>query len=497
MLRLPRADWMLIAAAACLLTVAYPPFAFGVPMFVCLVPAALLVLRGSASPSPVRRHMAQGFWYGVIVHGTLLHWLAIGLWNMGGGRIGLFPIVAAGFGVLTAVMFVLVGKATAVAPGRLVLALPAGIVALEWFTAHLGPLGFPWHQLALAATASPGVVQAADLVGSEGLSFALATINAALALAWWTRRNGKQWLAHLEVAGLLLFAMALYGLHRLNSLTLDAGASVAVIQPNIGPREKWVPGGQQSIFNRTLALTDRALANGTPLLVAWPETALPDAIASHPNWEARILQTAHRSGSTILAGAVDARPDARRYNSAVAFEPNRNPFAVHRKKQLVPIIERSLVRRDRVGFTPGDAPRVAEGRLGRYGTLLCYELTFPGMARGLRRQGATLLVTLSNDAWFGRSAAPHQHFAHAVLRAVENRVTVVRAANSGVSGIVDPLGRVVVKTTPFVAAQAVGHVQRVRSVPLAASLGAIVGPLAIVLLALLAVARPASAQRLV
>lgn len=120
---------------------------------------------------------------------------------------------------------------------------------------------------------------------------------------------------------------------------------------------------------------------------------------------------------------------------------------------------------------------------------------FPGEARRLRRRGADVLVTLSNDAWFGRSTAPYQHFAHVVLRAVENRVSVVRSANSGISGVVDPLGRVVASTEPFVETYLVAQVTRPLPVPLAAHLGGLVGPAALLVLALAAV-RGRLAERL-
>jgi apolipoprotein N-acyltransferase len=134
------------------------------------------------------------------------------------------------------------------------------------------------------------------------------------------------------------------------------------------------------------------------------------------------------------------------------------------------------------GFAPGRSTAVTPGPIGPYTVLLCYELTFSHWAREAREAGADVLVTLSNDAWFGRTAAPHQHFAHATLRAVENRVTVVRAANTGISGVVDPLGRVVVRTDPFVETWAVGRVERSAVVPLAVHLGPLVGPGSLVLL---------------
>jgi apolipoprotein N-acyltransferase len=137
------------------------------------------------------------------------------------------------------------------------------------------------------------------------------------------------------------------------------------------------------------------------------------------------------------------------------------------------------------GFTPGGSVSLADGPNGWYGVLLCYELTFPDLAREARKAGADVIMTLSNDAWFGATSAPYQHFAHATLRAVENRVTVVRAANTGISGIVDPRGLVVTRTDPFVETWAVGRIERSATVPLAVHIGPLAGPGSLALLLVL------------
>ena len=496
-MRLPRSDWILIAAAASLLTLAYPPFTLVVPAFVCLIPAALLILRGARDANAWRLHLHQGFWYGTVTHGALLYWLAVALWEYGRSTIVLYLVAAVMFGGVSAVMFAVVGRIARHSPNRLLVALPAGVVLLEWLAARVGPIGFPWHQLALTVTALPVLVQTADLAGAGGLGFIVATINVSLAMAWWTRHQQRVALAHVEVAATVLFLVALYGLHRLNTLPLEPGAIVAVVQPNVTVHEKWTPSGQDAIVERTVRLAEQAIADAHPEFIAWPETALPDALRSHPGWTARVTQLARRSRSTILTGGVDLESSVdgppRRYNAAFAFHATAGATVpvVHRKQKLIPMIEwvpggaLDLSRTGFGGFTPGHAIHVADSPIGRYGTLLCYELTFADMSRTLRRAGAEVLVTLSNDAWFGRTAAPHQHFAHATLRAVENRVTVVRAANTGVSGIVDPLGRVVTRTEPFVATYAAGRVQHSAVVPLAMRIGGMVGPVALGLLVIL------------
>lgn len=130
----------------------------------------------------------------------------------------------------------------------------------------------------------------------------------------------------------------------------------------------------------------------------------------------------------------------------------------------------------------------SEGPFGLFGAVICFELTFPELPRALRRSGADMLVVLSNDAWLGAGAAPSQHFAHAALRAVENRMPVVRSANTGISGIVDPLGQVVTRTESFEETFAVAVTHRATVLPLALHLGGLGGPVAAMALALSLVA---------
>ncbi|MGE0160287.1 MAG: apolipoprotein N-acyltransferase [Gemmatimonadales bacterium] len=493
-LRLPARDWVLIALAAVLLTLANPPFRLVAPAFVCLVPAALLILRGCTADRPWRLHLHQGFWYGTLTHGALLYWFALALWRYGRAAALLYVVAVAMFAGAYAVMFAVVGRIVRGSPGRLLLALPAGVVFLEWLAAEVGPIAFPWHQLALTVTSAPVLVQTADLAGSGGLAFLLALVNMSIALAWWHRAAPRRALRHAELAAGVVFLLFLYGRYRLDRIPTVVAGDAAVIQPNVIPEDKWRSGRQDAVVERTASLTQVALEERRPALVAWPETALPDAVQLHPAWTGTIARLARASGSTIVAGGVDVPVAAGRahdYNAAFVFGGEDEHVAarsVYRKRQLIPMVERDLratpdlTRTAFGGFTPGRTGALTKGPLGPYGILLCYELTFPELAREARSAGAAVLVTLSNDAWFGATSAPYQHFAHAILRAVENRMAVVRAANSGISGVVDPRGRVVVRTEPFVETWATGRIERSEIVPLAVHLAPLVGPGSLVLL---------------
>src|SRR6185436_9463033 len=231
---------------------------------------------------------------------------------------------------------------------------------------------------------------------------------------------------------------------------------VAVIQPS--EFEKWnkAPGASDSVMNRLLRLSQDALTATRPDLLAWPEAAVPGWFVNRPDWEARIAQQAMSGGVPLLVGGLDAKiyPDnsSDYWNAAFLFETtgSRNIQPVYHKRELVPIVERVPFINPRWfsgikffgGFAVGDAGPVYRVRIGQFGVLICYESAFEDQTRDYRRRGADFIVNITNDSWFGRSSAPYQHAAHLVMRAIENRVGIARAANNGISEFVDPLGRV-------------------------------------------------------
>lgn len=486
-------DGLGIVAAALLLTLAYPPFELVWPAFLCLVPAALLILRGGKSRSPLRSRLITGFWYGTITSAVLLYWLASALWSLGRAAVALWAMAAIVFGIVHGIMFAVVGRSVDGSPGRLILAFPAGIVALEWIAAHAGPIALPWYTLALSVTSSPLLVQAADIAGSPGLAFVLACINSLLALAWWQRKRSSTALLRVEIAASLLLVLALYGGYRLNSVAMVETGSASVIQTAIPADEKWLPERQDAVVERAVRLTKTATEAHRPDLIVWPETAIPDALDRHPQWRGRITQVTRATAASLITGSIAETRGVDgtiRGNVALMIDPataNHEPgVEVHRKHKLVPLVERvglfdlSLDGGD--GFTAGTLLTPIDHHVGRVGALVCYEITFADMPRELRRLGATVLVVVSNDAWLGRTNAAAQHFAHGVLRAVENRMTVVRSTNDGISGVIDPLGRIVTRTDAFEEGFATSPVYRSASMPTAALIAGFTGPAALILL---------------
>ncbi len=451
-LALPRRDWPLVAGGAVLLPLAYPPFHLIIPSFICLVPAVWLLVAGASDPRPLRRHLVQGFWFGLLSNALVLYWMIVALWHF-------TPLSALGYAATIAVLalwcsvlFALSGWVHCRTGFSLLLVFPVLWTAVEWVIGHQGDVRFPWLGLGTSLTGYPVMVQIADLIGARGVTFLLALANTALALAWLRRSEPRAVLRAMSVAAIGVAIALAYGVARTSTITLKPIGTVAVIQPNA--LEKW-ESAPDSVFDDLLTLSAGVIRQTRPGLAVWPEAAVPGYFVTHPDWEARIRQHAAEMGVPLVVGGLDATPRRRRgwdrYNAAFVFDADghRDPLPSYHKNYLVPIVERvPFVNPSRFeglryfgGATPGEPGPVYSEPIGRFGILICYESAFEDLSRRYRRLGADFLVNITNDAWFGNTSAPSQHAAHLVMRAIENRVGIARAANSGISEFVDPLGR--------------------------------------------------------
>lgn len=454
-LALPRGDWALVVAGALLLALAYPPFHLLLPSFVCVVPVVWLLAGAAADPWPLRRRLAQGFWYGVLSQALVLYWMIFALWHF-------TPLAAAGwaatvlaFGVFNACLFAVTGWVTTRGRLPLAAALPVLWTALEWGVGHLGDIRFPWLGLGTSLTGYPTLVQLADVVGARGVTLLLVLANVALATAWLDRRRPRAVWRLVAVGAGVLSALG-YGAWRERTTPLRRLGTVALIQPNVGFQEKWDAALQRRIFEDLLTLTREAFAAGAPALVIWPEAAVPRYFP-YPPWEAEIADLARQHATPILAGGLDVawrnadRTEFDHWNAVFLYDSagSRAPYPVYHKRYLVPITERvPFLNPDWFdlrffgSFDVGEPGAVYRVAIGRFGVVICYESAFEDLARRYRALGADFLVNATNDAWFGETSAPRQHLAHLTMRAIETRLGVARAANTGISGFVDPLGYV-------------------------------------------------------
>jgi len=341
-----------------------------------------------------------------------------------------------------------------------------------WVTLELGQTyiisGFPWELLGNGLFPHPLLLQVADLTGVYGLSFLVVLINIGLGRSLWPPRAWRtRRFRHLPVLVLVLACWLGYGHFRLVALQkLEAQSpkiKVAVVQGSIEQGEKWKKEMVTATLERYAELTRQV--KGAQLIV-WPETAAPFFFLRTPDLSAQVRDIAKESGGSLLFGAPawELTAEGERYfNRAYLLSPQGEVLGYYDKAHLVPYGEYVPLRRF-MPFIGKMVPMVgdfAEGPVGAtvslpdgeaLGPLVCYESIFPNLSRAQVANGARLLVNITNDAWFGKTAAAYQHLSMAVLRCVENHVCLARAANTGISAFIDAQGRILWQSELYVPA---------------------------------------------
>ncbi len=465
------ADVGLALLSGLMLTAAFPKIGLSWLAWVALVP--LLACTGRV---PAGRSFRLGFLAGLAHYLTLCYWLVATMQTYGGLPVYLsVPLLV----LLSAYLSLFIG-AFAWSVHRLCPTPPAlfGLVpfiwtALEYLRSFLLS-GFPWELLGYAHHRALHLIQISDILGVYGVSFLTALVNGAAAVGLFFLA-GRPWkgsrpsraacLTAAAAAVLALLAAWGYGAARLRAVEALAAKApkvrVAVAQGNIPQQLKWDPAFKLETTAAYLALSQSAAALGAELVV-WPETAAPFYFGRDRADTSRVLAGARQAGVFLLVGSPTVVFDGTSpgyYNSAYLVDPGGDVRARYDKAHLVPFGEYVPLKHylpfvgkivAQVGdFRPGQKGRTLAWGPGDLGILICYEIIFPELARAMAASGAGMLINITNDAWYGRSSAPYQHFSMAVFRAVENRRALVRSANTGISGFIDPSGRVLERTPLF------------------------------------------------
>jgi apolipoprotein N-acyltransferase len=491
---LPRkGEYAALAGSTLLFAIAFPPFPLLVPAFVCLVPFAVAIARRADGAGSLREAARLGFWFGMLGYAANLYWIAIALSIY--TKLAIVGYIAALF--VLAPVVAAAGMALFVLRRRtrlpLALLLPVVWVASEVVLNYMSDLSFPWLPLGLALSRTPLLAQAADLSGVRGLSFIIAAVNGLIADAWLLRGHRAAIAKRLVAAIALVAALAGYGAWRMRTTQLIPLAPVAIVQPNIPQEEKWQAENQSRIEGILDEITRKRLAANDSKLILWPEASLPGFIAEHPEWSRDVRTMSRATRTPILFGTLDIEwhgpGDYDYYNAAMLSDSMGvlNAQPPYRKSFLVPIVERVPFVNPRWfkslkyfgGYGRGKNTKPFVVSFGKVGVLICYESIFPQRSREFRRQGANLIVNITNDAWFGKSLAPYQHEAHMALRAIENRVGIVRAANTGISAYIDPLGRIQGETQLDVADSRVYNTQTTNVMTLYVRIGDWLGSIAL------------------
>jgi apolipoprotein N-acyltransferase len=354
--------------------------------------------------------------------------------------------------------------------------------------------GMPWGLLGYSQYRQIEIIQIADHMGVYGVSFLIVLVNVALAefLSWLMPyfRNFRPARLPWELAAMAALLVTLswqYGLVTLSETPFSdvprSSITVGVVQPNVDQAVKWDTAYREETLARFDRLTEK-LARATDLVV-WPEAATPFVFEREPVYQLQLMALANRAQAPILFGSPALRfyPDRRPYlmNSAYLLAPDGQLLGRYDKHHLVPFGEYIPFKSSLLSFLdklvegigdfePGTGPTVltlppnpksaTAGTAGttlrpiNFGVAICYEVIFPNLVRQFAANGAEFLVTVTNDAWFGPSAAASQHFSMVVFRSVENHLAFARSANTGISGFIDPFGRIV-EATPIFTEQAV------------------------------------------
>ena len=470
-----------------MLALSFPKYGHPACAWIALAPLIVAVAR-SAKPS-VRRAFVLGLVSGGVYFWGTLYWLVETMTTFGG-----LATPLAAFAALVLVAYLSLFPATfaaVLARLRAHLGPPAILLApLIWTATELGRQyvwdGFPWTLLGYSQVTVLPIAQMASLVGVYGLSMLLALVASAAAYAVLAsprarradgaagptadRASVRRWVP-LIAALALVAACGLWGAARLraSSLTTQGEAvRVAVLQANIAQEDKWDPALVDPITDRYLAMTRRAIAEGATFIL-WPESATPFFLEQDIVRGESIRALARQARATLLIGsdqvepvmtaARDVKPVSRYYNAAFLIQPDGRTGAVYRKMHLVPFGEYVPLKTllffvgpivEAVSdFSPGTEATLLPVGTHKVSTAICYEVIYASLMRGFVVEGSELLTTITNDAWYGRSSAAYQHWDQAALRAIEGGRYLARAANTGISGFVDPYGRVLQKSDLF------------------------------------------------
>jgi apolipoprotein N-acyltransferase len=454
------ADLSLVALGAILYTLASPPFDCSFLGWFTLTPL-FVAIRGAT----VRRSVLYGMLFGVLICAGVAHWMYSAISSY---FVALFPLNL----ILTLLSYLLfVGFYTAATAGAWsvlmrrsswrwqLLAIPSLWAVCEYARSTFLS-GFSWGLLGYTQYRLPIVIQIADIAGIYGISFLLASSSYAAAQLIFvlSDRSSASREALLPVSfavGTIMLCLA-YGALRLHQYDSERGPAtvrIAMVQHDMPARDRWRRINYVSSLLSYVQLTQVQIRPDSVDLVVWPEFASGLYVEQDPMARLELSRLSRSIDTPLLLGAPRISESGQYFNSAFLLAPGGTVLDSYDKMRLLPFAEYhtlglpSFVSRSSdmpAEFTAGRRSTIFTIPGARFGVMICFEATYPEYARRLTRGGAQFLVNLSNDVWLsgvGGTAAASQHFAMAVLRAVENKRSLVRATMAGLTGFVDPVGR--------------------------------------------------------
>jgi apolipoprotein N-acyltransferase len=450
-----------------LLTASFPKIGITWLAWFALVP----LLYGLRETSPAGGFRI-GFIAGLSHYLSLLYWLVPVMqtygflpWYLSITILILFSAVLALFMALFSMAICGLGAK----PWRCFMILSPVWVSVEYIRGIIFS-GFPWELLGYSQFERLHLIQISDIFGVYGVSFLITLSNTAIffCLLYFAK---KQWqdtdiCARLAVVSVVVFVLSIvctlaYGYRRLDSVDqLMANAPkarITVVQGNIDQAIKWDRAFRDATINTYNRLSLTAVAD-RPDLVIWPESATPFYFLKDQDPTEMVMAGIRQVKTDFLFGS----PSFARNNNNVEYHVSaylmspQGKWMRYNKSHLVPYGEYVPFKKwlpflgkivAQVGdFMPGKKGKTIPWENEKLGIQICYEIIFPDLSRAMAKNGATLLINITNDAWFGKTSGPYQHFSMTVFRAVENRRALARSANTGISGFIDPAGRILAST---------------------------------------------------
>lgn len=466
--------------AGCLSVLAFAPLHLWPVMFIT-IPLFILLLDGCCTDDQtagttrarVLRFAWTGWWFGFGFFFAGLYWIGFSFLVEAEIFAVFLPFAVTLMPAGLALFFAAAAAAASLmwlrGAGRL-LGLALTVTVAEWLRGKI-LTGFPWNTIGYALTGSDVMMQPASLVGVDALTLFAMLLFSAPALFFasvqFATTSRVQRLGFPAIMCALLLSGMAWGHWRLENAPARYvdGVRLRIVQPNIPQSEKWKPELRAEIFQRYLQVSQQKTLLGdigdTTHLI-WPESAVPFLLTETPE-ALEAISSLMPTGATFITGAARAergantREDLKVYNSLYVMDDKASVLGVYDKTHLVPFGEYlpfqetleslglSQLTRIKGGFTPGQGSRLSQAPgLPDFIALICYEIIFPDwISEPGPRPGWLLNVT--NDAWFGDSAGPHQHFHQARVRGVEQGLPLVRAANNGISAVMDAYGRIVAR----------------------------------------------------
>lgn len=458
---MPKKSYIFALVSAVLFSLSFPPFPSGFLAYFSLVFLFFALERSKDGHA-----FKLGYIWGLVTNSLLLFWIGYAAPIAILGAVG--AVLALSF--YSALLFVLYNQIQKTLKSSAIFFIPFLWGGMEYLRS-LGEIGFPWLNLAYTQTYYLELIQYASLTGVWGVSFWVVWLNVFLFLAIKNFQNLKR--ASVWVCAFLAFLILpyIYGRSVIPDPGKGEGIKIALLQGNIPPDVKWHPDSLDHNFEVYSEMSREAASKEVDLIV-WPETASPCYLTHEPlyfNWVQSLVESLD---THLLMGSNEYEILGHQkyvyYNSALFFQPGTTFPEKYFKMQLVPFSERVPFRdkvhiMDRIelgtaDFSPGREFVIFDHPRGRFATLICFEIVFPDLVRQFVRRGAQFLVTITNDAWFGKTHGPFQHARIAIFRAIENRISIARCANTGVSMFVDPYGRTSDSTPIFVRKNVAGEI---------------------------------------